>query len=88
LDVSDAENVGSVDTGAGIPGLDFFKIRNCVRRFAGEVEGETGELRGLVVIWIFGDGVLEGRYGVEVVAFAVVNDAKLVREIFCGRIGF
>src|SRR5882724_1201031 len=88
LDVSNAENVGSVDAGAGIPGLDFFEIWNCFRRLAGEVKRETGELHGLVVIWIFGDRALEGRYGVEVVALAVVNDAKFVREILCGGIGF
>ena len=88
LNVSDAENVGGVDAGARIPGLDFFEIRNCFRRLAGEIKRETGELRGLVVIWIFGDRVLEGRYGVEVVALAVVNDARFAREILRGGIGF
>jgi len=57
------QNVGGVDAGAGIPGLDFFEIWNCFRRLAGEVERETGELRGLVVILDFGDRALERRYG-------------------------
>ena len=88
LNVSDAENVGGVDAGARIPGLDFFEIWNCFRRFAGEVKRETGELRGLVVTWIFLDRALEGRNGVAIVALAVINDSEFVREIFCGGIGF
>ena len=88
LDVSDTENIGGVDTGARIPGLDFFEIWNCFRRFAGEVKRETGELRGLVVTWIFLDRALEGRNGVAIVALAVINDSEFVREIFCTGIGF
>jgi len=88
LDVGDAENIGGVDAGAGIPGLNFFEIGNGFGGLAGEVERESGKLCGFSVVGIFCDGFLQRGDGVEVIAFAVVGDAKFMGEIFCGGIGF
>jgi len=82
LDVGDAEDIGGVDTGAGIPRLNFFEIGNGFRGLAGEVEGESGELGGFRVVGICCDGSLQRGDGVEVIAFAVVDDAKFMGEIF------
>src|SRR5439155_3190802 len=84
----DAENVGSVNAGAGIPGLHFLEIRNRFGGFAGEVQREAGELCGFIVVWIFRDRALERCDGVNVVALTVINDAKFMGKIFCGWIGF
>jgi hypothetical protein len=63
--------------------LHFFEIGNCLGGFAGKIEREAGELSCFGVIWIFGEGALKRCYGAEVIAFAVIDDAKLVRKIFC-----
>jgi len=80
LDVGDAEDIGGVDAGAGIPRLNFFEIGNGFGGLAGEVERETGELSGFAVVGIFCDGFLQRGDGVEVIAFAVVDDAKFMER--------
>jgi hypothetical protein len=46
LNAGDAEDVGGVDIGAGIPGLYFFKKGNGFGGFASEGEGKAEKLRG------------------------------------------
>ena len=88
LDVGDAENVGGVDAGAGIPGLNFFEIGNGFGVLAGKIERETCELSGFGVAGIFCSGALQCGDGVGIIAFAIVDDAEFAGEIFCGGIGF
>jgi hypothetical protein len=88
LDVGDAENVGGVDAGAGIPGLDFFEIGNGFGVLAGKIERETCELSGFGVAGIFCSGALQCGDGVGIIAFAIVDDAEFAGEIFAVRIRF
>jgi len=87
LDVGDAENVGGVDAGARIPGLNFFQIGNGFGVLAGKIERETGQLRGFGVAGIFCSGALQCGDGVRIIAFAIVDDAEFAGEIFSGGIG-
>ncbi len=87
LDVGNAENIGGVDAGAGIPGLHFFEIGNGFGWFACEIERKTGELGCFSIVGIFGGGALQCGNGVGIIAFAVIDDAEFAGEIFCGGIG-
>ncbi|HSC46264.1 MAG TPA: hypothetical protein VLC94_10545 [Candidatus Acidoferrum sp.] len=88
MKVGDAEDVGGVDVGAGIPGLNFFEIRDGVIGLAGEIERQASELKGFGVVGIFDGGLFEPSDGVEVIGFAVVSDAVFVGKIFRRRSGF
>src|SRR5258706_6241892 len=72
LNVGNTQNVGGVDVGAGIPGLDFLEIGDGLGRLFGEIQREAGELGGFGVVGIFGNGALQRRYGVSVIALLVV----------------
>jgi hypothetical protein len=87
LDVGDAEDVRGVNAGAGKPRLDFFEIGDGFGGLAGEIERKAGELSGFSVVGIFSDGAPKRCYGVQIIAFTVVEDAEFVSEIFCGGIG-
>jgi len=80
LDVADAEDVGGVDVGGRVPGLDLFELRNGLRGAAGEVIGETEELRGFLVGGIFCLRLRQVASGSLVIALFVIGDAELARQ--------
>ena len=75
LDVANAEDVGGVDVGRGVPGLDLFELRDGFGGATGEVIGETEELRGFLVGGIFCLRLRQVAGGSLVIALFVIGDA-------------
>ena len=47
-----------------------------------EIQAEAADAGGLGIVRIFSDGALKRCYGVEVIALAIIGDAKFVRDFF------